>query len=67
LGNPYYWSVSIQGIGYNGIYIDKVEFGDYKLGILDTGLPLIHIPKTYHDILVGMWKDQLGVDNEDFY
>jgi len=34
---------------------------------LDTGLPLIHIPKKYHDILVGMWKDQLGSDNGDFY
>ena len=67
MGTPYYWSVNLQGIGYDGVYIDKVEFGDYKLGIMDTGTPLIHLPKRYHNMLVEMWKEQLGYDSDAFY
>ena len=67
MGTPYYWSVNLQGIGYDGVYIDKAAYGDFKLGIMDTGTSLIHLPKKYYNMLVEAWKEQLGTDNDDFY
>lgn len=54
-----FWAPSIQGFAYGGNYIAKFGPGTTKLGIIDTGTALIHLPKEYYDALVGKWKKQI--------
>lgn len=54
----------MEGIAYGGAYLAKWDDTDFRLGVLDTGTPLIHLPKKYYDVIVDKWKSQIGINHK---
>lgn len=66
LATPYYWAPRVQGIAYGGVFLAKYDATQLRVGILDTGTPLIHLPQAQYEAVVDAWKRQLGRGKRGF-